>query len=169
MKMTLAAVGLLSLVVALPAFGETYRYTYPVACSDLWPAVKDVLSDPANYQVKSSDDKKFTASYKVNHSIHVTITETVLQRTNKVTLVTQGTGCEMQVVSNYSGVEHDDRGDFKKRVDDSLAKLQTPKRSDSSTPAAPPADSAPPAAAPAGPGTPAAPPTDSAPPAAPPK
>ena len=169
MKTSLAVVGLLSLVVALPAFGETYRYTYPVACSDLWPAVKDALSDPANYQVKSSDDKKFTASYKVNHSIHVTITETVLQRTNKVTLVTEGTGCQMQVVSNYSGVEHDDRGDFKKRVDASLAKLQTPKPPDTAAPAAPPTGPAAPAAAPTAPAPPAAPPTEPAPPAAPPK
>ncbi len=169
MKMTVAVVGLLSLVVALPAFGETYRYTYSVACSDLWPAVKDALSDPANYQVKSSDDKKMTASYKVNHSIHVTITETVLQRTNKVTLVTEGTGCQMQVVSNYSGVEHDDRGDFKKRVDDALAKLQTPKPPESPTPAAPPAAPATPTAPPAGPGTSATPPAGPATPAEPPK
>lgn len=28
----------------------------------------------------------------------------------------------MQVVSNYSGVEHNDREDFKKRVDEALAK-----------------------------------------------
>jgi hypothetical protein len=45
--------------VALPAFGETYKTPYPgVACSDLWIAVKDTLSNPANYQVKSSVDKK---------------------------------------------------------------------------------------------------------------
>ena len=95
MKTSVAVVGLLSLVVALPAFGETYKTPYPgVACSDLWIAVKDTLSNPANYQVKSSDDKKMTASYKVNHSIHITITETILQRTNKVTLVPKGTGCE---------------------------------------------------------------------------
>lgn len=135
MKTRLAVVGLLSLVLVVPAFGETYKSSYTVACSDLWPAVKDALSNPANYKVKSSDDKKMTASYKVNHAVHVTITETVLQRTNKVTLVAQGTGCEMQVVSNYSGVEHNDKGDFKKRVEDSLTKLQTPKPSE---PAAPP-------------------------------
>jgi hypothetical protein len=41
-----------------------------------------------------------------------------------VTLVPMGTGCEMQVVSNYSGWEHNDRSDFKKRVDESLAKLK---------------------------------------------
>jgi len=138
MKIRIAILALISLFLALPAFGETYKSSYPVACSDLWPAVKDALSNPANYKVEKSDDTKMTASYKVKHAVHVTITETVLQRTNKVTLVPQGTGCEMQVVSNYSGVEHNDEGDFKKRVDDSLAKLQTPKPAEAAAPAAPP-------------------------------
>jgi hypothetical protein len=67
-----------------------------------------------------------TASYNVKHAAHVTITGAALQRTNHVTLVSKGTSCEMQVVSNYSGFEHDDKGDFKKRVDESLAKLKAP-------------------------------------------
>jgi len=33
-----------------------------------------------------------------------------MQRTNKVTLLPKGTGCEMQVVANYSGWEHNDQG-----------------------------------------------------------
>jgi hypothetical protein len=71
----------------------------------------------------------------VKHQIHVTITETVLQRTNKVTLVPKGTGCEMQVVSNYSGVEHNDREDFKKRVDEELVKPKDVKPAEPATPA----------------------------------
>jgi hypothetical protein len=133
-----AMLAAISFALALPAFGETYKYSYPVACANLWPAVKNALADPANYKVVASDDGKMTASYKVKHAVHVTITETVLQRTNKVALVPQGAGCEMQVVSNYSGVEHDDQGDFKKRVDDSLAKLHIAKSSDAAMPAAPP-------------------------------
>ena len=35
----------------------------------------------------------------------------------------------MQIVSNYSGFEHNDREDFKKRVDESLAKLKGAKAS----------------------------------------
>jgi len=158
-KTRIVVLALMSLGLALPAFGETYKTSYPgVACSDLWLAVKDTLSNPTNYKVKSSDDKKMTASYKVNHAIHITITETILQRTNKVTLVPKGTGCEMQDVSNYSGVEHDDEGDFKKRVEASLTKLQTPKPPAPATPAAPPPAPATPAAPPTEPATPAAPP-----------
>jgi hypothetical protein len=41
----------------------------------------------------------------------------------------------MQVDSSYSGWEHDDQGDFKKRVDESLNKLKAAKPSDSAKPA----------------------------------
>ena len=61
----------------------------------------------------------------------------ILPRTNRVTLVPKGAVCEMQVVSNFSGWEHNDQGDFRKRVDESLAKLKTAKPSE-------PAKSAPP-------------------------
>ena len=122
MKARLTVLGFMLLALALPMFGETYKDSYPIPCTDVWSAVKDTLSNPENYSVKGSDDAKMTASYKVKHSIHVTITETILQRANKVTLVPNATGCEMQVVSNYSGIEHDDKDDFKKRVDESLAK-----------------------------------------------
>jgi hypothetical protein len=43
---------------------------------------------------------------------------------NHVTLSPVGTTCEMSVVSMYSGLSHNDQGDFKKRVDESLAKLK---------------------------------------------
>ncbi|HEY1472236.1 MAG TPA: hypothetical protein VGF61_24570 [Candidatus Acidoferrum sp.] len=133
-KTRLLVVALLSLAVALPILAWTYKYTYPIACKDLWPAVKVVVSNPDNYIVKTNDDVKMTASYNVKHQIHVTITETVLQRTNKVTLVPKGTGCEMQVVSNYSGVEHNDREDFKKRVDEALVAPKDTKPADPATP-----------------------------------
>jgi hypothetical protein len=123
-----------SLFLALPMSGETYKNTYPVACTDLWGAVKDTLSNPDNYTVVASDDAKMAASYKVKHSTHVTITGAALQRTNHVTLIPKGAACEMQVVSNYSGFEHNDRGDFKKRVDDSLAKLTAEKPSEPTKP-----------------------------------
>jgi hypothetical protein len=127
MKIRIAVVTLISLGLALPMVGETYKDSYPMPCSDLWGAVKDTLNDPEHYTVVKSDEGKMTSTYKVKHTTHVTVTGALLQRNNKVTLVTKGTSCEMQVVSNYSGFEHDDRGDFKKRVDDSLAKLNSNK------------------------------------------
>jgi hypothetical protein len=137
MKKRIVVMALMSLVLALPMIGETYKDTYPVACSDLWPAVKDALSNPDNYTVVKNDDGKMSATYKVKHNVHVTITGALLQRDNKVTLVQKGTSCEMQVVSNYSGFEHDDRGDFKKRVDDSLAKPKATKPPEAAKPTDP--------------------------------
>lgn len=116
---------LLWFVVALPMFGKTYKTTYPVSCAEVWPAVQETLSVPENYDVVEKDAAKMTAKYDVKHSAHVNISGAMLQRQNKVTLVPKGTACEMQVVSNYSGWEHNDQGDFKKRVEDAMAKPKT--------------------------------------------
>jgi len=137
-KTRLVVVALMSLALALPAFGKTYKSTYPVACSDVWAAVKDTLGNPENnYDVKQIDDNAMHADYDVKHAAHVTVTGAILQRTNKVTLVPDGAVCEMQVVSNWSGIEHSDRSDFKKRVDESLAKLKAAPPSQVAEPAVP--------------------------------
>ncbi len=136
MKTRLVVVTLISLALVLPTFGKTYKSTYPVPCSEVWGAVKDTLSNPENYSVVESDDTQMTASYNVKHSAHVNITGAVLHRTNHVTLVARGTVCEMQVVSNYSGWEHNDKGDFRNRVDESLAKLKAATPSQPAKPAA---------------------------------
>ncbi len=133
----LLVVAFISCSAALPAFGMTYKDTYPIPCSDVWSAVKDTLSNQDNYEVRQSDDAKMHAEYKVKHAVHVNISGAILQRTNKVTLVPKGTGCEMQVVSNYSGWEHNDQDDFKKRVDDSLVKLKAARPSEPEQPGPP--------------------------------
>jgi hypothetical protein len=134
-KTRLVVAALMSLSLALPVFGKTYKSTYSVPCGEVWGGVKDTLSNPDNYTVVDSNDANMTATYKVKHAVHVTITETVLQRKNKVTLVPQGPTCEMQVVSNYSGVEHNDRDDFKKRVGESMAKMKEAKPAEPAKPA----------------------------------
>ena len=133
--MKCAVAALILSMLAVPAFAKTYKNTYPVACGDVWAAVKDTLGNAENYSVAESDDTRMTASYKVKHAAHVTITGAALQRTNHVTLVSKDAVCEMQVVSNYSGFEHDDRGDFRKRVDESLAKLKASKPAEPAKPA----------------------------------
>ena len=120
-KTTTLGIVLMLVCLALPAFGKTYKSTYPVACTEVWPAVQTTLSNPDNYSVTTNDDAKMTAEYDVKHSAHVNVSGALLQRKNHVTLLPKGTGCEMQVVSNYSGWEHNDQGDFKKRVDEALA------------------------------------------------
>ncbi len=130
-------VALITIILALPMFGYTYKTSYSLPCDQLWPAVKAVLANPDNYTVESSDEALMTAAYQVKHSVHANVSGAVLQRTNHVKLVTKGTGCEMQVGSNYSGWEHNDRGDFKTRVDESLAKLQAGKPPEPAKPAEP--------------------------------
>ncbi|MGA2333988.1 MAG: hypothetical protein WA383_01695 [Terriglobales bacterium] len=136
-KTRLVVVVLMSLAFALPALGKTSKNTYPAPCSELWGAVKDVLGDAENYNVEESNDTLMTAAYKVKHAVHVTITGAALQRTNHVALVSKGTECEMQVKSNYSGFEHDDSGDFRKRVEESFAKLKGTTPSQPAKPEAP--------------------------------
>ena len=139
MKMRLAVVlvAMLALALALPAFGagnKTYKTTYPVPCSELWGAVKVALGNPNNYKDVQSDEDKMTADYNVKHSIHWSVIGAVNQGKNHVSLASIGTTCEMSVVSMYSGLSHNDQGDFKKRVDEALAKL---KNAPSSQPAKP--------------------------------
>jgi hypothetical protein len=84
-----------------------------------------------------SDDASMTAAYSPRHSVHFDVTGVILQRTNHVTLVSVGPGCEMQVVSNYSGWGHEDQGDFKNRVEESIAKPKEAKASESPKAASP--------------------------------
>ena len=122
-KLRFAALALLLLFV-LPVFGASHETSYSNPCSELWPAVKDVINNPKNYKVVSTDDAKWTAFYDVKHKEHLSISGAVAQKTNQVTLVSQGTGCQMQVNSSFSGLTHDDQGDFVKRVNEALAKPQ---------------------------------------------
>ena len=130
-------VAVISLALALPAFGKTSKNTYPAPCSDMWSAVKDVLSNAENYNVEESNDTLMTATYKVKHAAHVTVTGALTQRANHVALVSKGAECEMQVKSNYSGFEHDDSGDFRKRVEESFAKLKGSKPAEPANPEPP--------------------------------
>jgi hypothetical protein len=126
--MILQRIALLPCMVLLavaPARGETYKNSYPTACSEIWPAVKATLADQEHYAKVKIDDAKMNAAYQPKHNVHVDISGVLLQRMNKVRLVPKGTGCEMQVVSNYSGWGHDDQSDFKKRVDDAMIKPKT--------------------------------------------
>ena len=118
---------LMSLVIASPAFAagsKTYQTMYPVACSEVWSAVKGALANPENYKDVQSDEEKMSAEYNVKHSIHWSVSGAINQGKNKVALVPIGTTCQMNVVSMYSGLSHNDAGDFKKRVDEVMAKAK---------------------------------------------
>jgi len=138
MKTTLAFLVLMSLAVPAFAVGDkTYKTTYPVPCSEVWAAVKVALGNPDNYKDVQSDEEKMTAEYNVKHSIHWSIRGAINQGKNSVSLSPVGATCEMSVVSMYSGLSHNDQGDFKKRVDKALANPKADKPNDSARPVDP--------------------------------
>jgi hypothetical protein len=122
-KMRFSALIFLAFTLALPVFGKTYKNSYSVPCGQVWTGVKATLANADNYTVDEMDDAQMKATYDVKHQAHVNVSGALLQRKNKVSLLPKGSGCEMDVVSNYSGWEHNDQGDFKQRVDEAMANM----------------------------------------------
>jgi hypothetical protein len=116
MKQIAIAVLLLS-AFAGTAVAKTHRDVYDIPCTTLWPAVKDTLRNSGKYGIVGIDNTEMTASYNIGGTL-------TAKRTNSVVLNAQGDKCEMQVQSAFAGWTTDDAGDFKKRVDASLAKLK---------------------------------------------
>jgi hypothetical protein len=111
-----AVVALMLLTLAVPALGKTHSDMYPVACSELWAAVKDTLRNSGKYGIIGIDNNEMTASYNIGGGLGG-------KRINSVVLNSKGaSSCEMQTQTAYTGLAHNDAGDFKKRVEDSLAK-----------------------------------------------
>lgn len=137
----IAIAAILLFTVAVPVFGKTHKDVYNVSCTTLWPAVKDVLRNSGKYGIIGIDSTEMTASYNIGGSLGG-------KRINSLVLNTQGDKCELQIQTAFSGLAHDDFGDFKKRLDESLAKQVPPQPAPATKPAEP---------------TPAAPPTPPAP------
>jgi hypothetical protein len=128
----LAVLPLLLMLLPLSSFCKTHKEMYSVSCSVLWPAVKDVLRNSGKYGIVGIDNTEMTASYVIGGTLGG-------KRINSVVLNAKGDNCEMQIQTAYSGLGHDDAGDFKKRVDESLAKQQAaqpavPKKPESTPP-----------------------------------
>ena len=124
--MRFMVVALMSLTFAMPALGKTHKDSYPVPCSELWDAVQDTIKNSGSYSLVVADNTQMTASYTINGALR--------HRENSVHLDPQGASCEMQTQSSYSGLAHDDAGDFKTRVEASLAKLKGAKPADPAKP-----------------------------------
>jgi hypothetical protein len=111
---------LLVSIVAVPSFAKTHKDDYSVSCTVLWSAVKDTLRNSGKYGILGLDNTEMTASFSIGIG---TIGQ---KRINSVVLNAKGDACEMVVQSGFSGLTNDDAGDFKKRVDKSLAAQQPP-------------------------------------------
>ncbi len=130
-RITVMALTLALVVVAAPSFAKTHSEMYPIACSVLWPAVKDALRNSGKYGIVGIDNTEMTASFVIGGFLGG-------KRINSVVLNAKGDSCEMQVQTAFSGLAHNDEGDFKKRVDESLSKQQpaqpvAPAKPDSTT------------------------------------
>ena len=123
-KTRLLVAALMSLALALPAFGKSHKSSYSFPCSEVWSAVKETLGNEENYSKVELNETTMTAAYHVKHAVHISAGGAILQRTNHVALESNGAACDIKIGSNYSGIEHNDADEFKKRVDDALAKMK---------------------------------------------
>ncbi len=117
-------------LTSVPSFAKTHREMYQVSCKVLWNAVRDTLRNSGKYGIIGISDSEMTASYNIGGTL-------AAKRVNSVVLNEKSEGCEMQIQTAYSGIGNNDEGDFKKRVDESLAKLQ-PQPAPAKKPDAPP-------------------------------
>ena len=106
---------LLLAALALPAAAKTHKDAYPMTCAALWPSVKTVLKTSGKYNIIGIDSTEMTASFTVGSVFSGKLL-------NSVVLNPKGAGCEMWMNTAYRGIEHNDAYDFKKRVDEALAK-----------------------------------------------
>ena len=116
MKKLLVLAVLLS-TLSVPALAKTHKDVFNVPCSVLWPAVKDTLRNSGKYGIIGIDNTEMTASYNIGGFL-------TGKRINSLVLNSQGNNCELQIQTSYSGLENNDAGDFKTRVQASLTKLQ---------------------------------------------
>jgi hypothetical protein len=124
---------LMLVIFAVPSFAKTHKEMYSVSCGGLWPAVKDTLRNSGKNGILAIDNGEMTASFVIGGTL-------TGKRINSVVLNAKGdSSCEMQIQTAFSGIANNDAGDFKKRVDESLAKQQpaTPAKPDTPKPDTP--------------------------------
>ena len=112
---------------ALPAAAKTHKDDYIIPCTTLWLAVKDVVRNSGKYGIIGINNEEMTASYNIGGNL-------AGKRTNTVLLNPHGSGCEMQIQTAFSGLANNDAGDFKKRVDESLVKMNGTTQGGEATP-----------------------------------
>jgi len=107
---------LMLLISSTSLFGGTKKDVYPMPCGNVWHAVKDTVLNSGEYVTVFLDNSEMIASFAqgVGNSFHI----------DSAVLNAKGDSCEMQVQTN-SVAFHDDAGNFKKRVDSSLAPLKS--------------------------------------------
>jgi len=118
MKTKWLAVMAFILMLAAGASAKTAKEVYTVPCSALWPAVRDAVRNSGYYAVVFLDNEEMIGSFAIGAGPNLRIDSAILNA--------KGDSCEMQVQPLYYGaLFSEDASDFKKRVDASLARLQS--------------------------------------------
>ena len=99
------------------AFAKTHREVYQVSCDQLWIAVKDVVRNSGKYGIIGIDNQEMSISYNIGGGLGG-------KRINSVVLNRKGEdACEMQLQTAFSGLAHNDAGDFKQRLQEALGRM----------------------------------------------
>ena len=101
------------LFASLNCAALTHKSSYSQPCNTVWSSVKDVLKTSGKYQIISISSEDMSASFAVGGFWTGKMIDSVL-------LMSQGTGCEMSVTTQFRGITHSDADDFKTRVDNDL-------------------------------------------------
>jgi len=96
-KTRLLVAALMSLALALPAFGKSHKSSYSFPCSEVWSAVKETLGNEENYSKVELNETTMTAAYHVKHAVHISAGGAILQRTNHVALESNGAACAIKI------------------------------------------------------------------------
>jgi len=119
----------LTVVAVVPLLAKVHKDSYPMSCGELWNAVQDTVKNSGYYTPIVLDEAQMTAAFNISGAIH--------SRTISAHLEPQGSSCEMQTQTSFSGLMQNDAGDFKSRVEQSLAKLKASPASTPQKPGAP--------------------------------
>ena len=113
-------VGLTCVTFAMPLLAETYKQTYPMPCSDLWPAVKATVRNSGYYGIIFLDSNEMIASFSIGAKGNG-----VLRVESAVLNATTPSTCELQVEPLAQSPFSNDGSDFKKRLDISLVQMRS--------------------------------------------
>jgi len=102
------------------AFAKTHEDELQVPCDKVWAAVRQVLMHGGKYGVLFLSNEDLTASFNIGGGLGG-------KRTNSVQLKPNGTGCTMSTQTAFSGLAHNDAGDFLKRVKEAMDQLPAAK------------------------------------------
>lgn len=105
-------------------FAKTHEDYFQAPCENVWTALRQVLMHSGKYGVLFMSNEDMTASYNIGGGLGG-------KRTNSVQLKPRGVGCTLSVQTAFTGLAHNDAGDFLARVKKALAEVPTSKNSES--------------------------------------